>query len=235
MSSKAEVEVDGYLIVRGVFGGDTLRSISDLASTHRSGGVRNLLDIAAFRDFARSEIVRSLIEPILGKSARAVRGIFFDKTPEANWKVPWHQDLTIAVRNRVEVEGFGPWSAKAGVVHVQPPVAILDRMLALRVHLDDCGAADGPLRVIPGSHRLGRLSPKDLARTAENSSAIVCTVAKGDVILMRPLIIHASSAASAPSHRRVVHIEFSAAQLPPELSWYHDDLTPNDPPSASLS
>ena len=87
-----------------------------------------------------------------------VRAILFDKTPSANWKVVWHQDLTIAVRERGVVSGFGPWSEKEGVVHVQPPIELLERMLAVRVHLDDCGADNGPVRVLPASHRVGRLS-----------------------------------------------------------------------------
>src|SRR5262245_7189469 len=107
---------------------------------------------AFFRDFQklRSSPSRQpfacFVEPILGPGAFVVRGLFFDKTPRANWKVSWHQDLTIAVRVRIEAPGFGPWSLKAGVVHVQPPAEILERMATVRLHLDDCSESNGPLR-----------------------------------------------------------------------------------------
>jgi hypothetical protein len=100
--------------------------------------------------------VRDLVEPILGSNFLPVRGILFDKIPDANWKVPWHQDVTIAVQEKVEAEGFGPWSIKADVLHVQPPASILEQMLSIRLHLDDCGEENGAF-----------VSFRALTRTAE--------------------------------------------------------------------
>lgn len=114
---------------------------------------RDLLGMSAVHKLITSPPVRNAVRDVLGDRARAVRGILFDKTPNANWLVPWHQDLSIAVRERREVAGFGPWSIKAGEHHVQPPFEILDRMLAVRIHLDDCREDNGPLRVIARSHR----------------------------------------------------------------------------------
>jgi ectoine hydroxylase-related dioxygenase (phytanoyl-CoA dioxygenase family) len=148
-----------------------------------------------------------------------VRGILFDKLPEANWKVPWHQDLSIAVRGRVDVAGFGPWSVKAGVPHVQPPLPLLENMLALRLHLDDCDAANGPLRVIPRSHTGGRLSPTAIRAWRSQQAAVACLVPRGGALLMRPLLLHASSPALRPGHRRVIHLEFAAEGLPGGLQW----------------
>src|SRR5579859_4962571 len=117
-------------------------------------GVRNLLSHAPeVRELASSPAFRRLVEPVLGRDARPVRGLLFDKSPGANWKVAWHQDLSIAVKKRVEVEGFGPWSEKAGVVHVQPTVRVLEDMVTVRLHLDDCSEDNGPLQVLPGSHK----------------------------------------------------------------------------------
>ncbi|CAN5553528.1 phytanoyl-CoA dioxygenase family protein [soil metagenome] len=181
--------------------------------------VRNLLAIRAVAEFARSDAVRALVEPVLGPSAVAVRGILFDKTPGANWKVPWHQDLSIAVKQRVEVDGFGPWSLKAGVTHVQPPVAVLDQMCTLRLHLDACGEDNGPLKVVPSSHRFGVLSVERLTAVVTTGPIVSCCVPQGGAVLMQPLLAHASSAATRPGHRRVIHIEFSGAALPPPLSW----------------
>jgi ectoine hydroxylase-related dioxygenase (phytanoyl-CoA dioxygenase family) len=148
-----------------------------------------------------------------------VRTLLFDKQPGANWKVTWHQDLTIAVKERRDVDGFGPWSIKDGIPHVQPPAELLARMITLRVHLDDCFAENGALRILPGTHQSGRLSPADISDTRARVDEIVCEVPRGGVLVMRPLLLHASSAAVSPRHRRVLHLEFAAEDLPEGLAW----------------
>lgn len=178
--------------------------------------IRNLLDVPEIQDLARS--VRYLVEPFLGKDCFAVRGIYFDKTPDANWKVPYHQDLSIAVKEKVETEGFGPWSEKVGVTHVQPPAEVLEKMLTIRLHLDDTDASNGALRVIPGSHKLGKLESGALAPLVSKDEVTV-SVPEGDAMLMRPLLLHASSPAQSARHRRVIHLEFAGTELPGELEW----------------
>jgi hypothetical protein len=149
----------------------------------------------------------------------AVRGLLFNKVAEANWAVPWHQDLTIAVRERREASGFGPWSVKDGVVHVQPPDEVITRMLAVRIHLDDTRAENGALRVIAGSHRDGRLSPESIGHWTTSCEAVTLEAPAGSVLLMRPHLLHASSAARKPAQRRVIHLEYSADPLPYGLQW----------------
>jgi len=184
------------------------------------GGFRNLLEeVSEVRELARSEPVRAIAESILGAFCFAVRGIFFDKTPDANWKVTWHQDLTIAVQRRLEVSGFGPWTKKSGVLHVQPPIQILERMLAIRIHLDHCLEDNGPVRVLPGSHTSGRLSPKEIEEWKSRVDPVACLVSRGGILAFRPLILHASSSAQQPGHRRVIHLEFAAEDLPGGLEW----------------
>jgi hypothetical protein len=168
---------------------------------------------------ARSGGLRALVEAVLGPDALLVRSLFFDKTPEANWKVAWHQDLTIAVREKIESPGFTAWSVKEGAIHVQPPAALLERMLAVRLHLDDCGLSNGPLHVLPGSHRFGRLSAAQIAEWRRDRQPCACVVPRGGALLLRPLLLHASSSARTPKHRRVVHLEFAAQALPGGLSW----------------
>ena len=127
---------------------------------------------------------------------------------------------TAAVRERVETPGWGPWSEKAGVVHVQPPPAVLEGMVTIRIHLDDCGEDNGPLRVLPGTHRTGRFDVRAIADAAAERRAVLCTARAGDCLVMRPLVLHASGKATgAADHRRVLHIEWAADDLPGNLEW----------------
>jgi ectoine hydroxylase-related dioxygenase (phytanoyl-CoA dioxygenase family) len=180
---------------------------------------RNLLSIPVVRKLAQSNAVRELVCPVLGPNCFAVRGILFNKTQSSNWKVIWHQDLTIAVCERLEVDGFGPWTVKAGVSHVQPPTDVMTGMVAIRVHLDDSRLENGPLRVIPGSHKAGRLSFEQIANW-QRKQTLTLTVARGGAVLMRPLLLHASSACSVAEPRRVIHLEFAATELPHGLRWH---------------
>jgi ectoine hydroxylase-related dioxygenase (phytanoyl-CoA dioxygenase family) len=185
------------------------------------GGARNLLQFSSVQSLARSEPVRAVAEAALGKGCFAVRGILFDKTAGANWKVVWHQDLTIAVKEQRDVEGFGTWSKKSGVPHAQAPDSILEEMIAVRVHLDDCGPDNGPVRVIPRSHTSGRLPPLQVEAWKAEHPVVECLVNRGGILAFFPLILHASSPATRPGHRRVVHLEFAARSLPGGLEWYN--------------
>jgi ectoine hydroxylase-related dioxygenase (phytanoyl-CoA dioxygenase family) len=126
------------------------------------GGVRNLFELPEVTSLAQSPDVRAVAEAVLGADCVAVKATLFDKTPQANWKVSWHQDVTISVRERLPVAGFEAWSYKDGTPHVQPPASVLEGMLAVRIHLDDCGLDNGPVRVIPGSHLAGRFSGAEI-------------------------------------------------------------------------
>lgn len=184
-------------------------------------GVRNLLNLSPeIRQFTKSRIVKDLVGKVLGENAKPVRAIFFDKTPEANWKVPWHQDLTIAVKVKRETKGFTAWTRKADIQHVQPPVSILEKMLAVRIHLDDTDEANGALKVLPNSHKYGRLSASAIQSLRKTHRIKTCNAKRGEAFLMRPLTVHSSSAGTSPSHRRVIHIEFAAENLPNNLEWY---------------
>jgi hypothetical protein len=155
----------------------------------------------------------------LGPAARPVRALLFNKTPDQNWSLAWHQDRTIAVRARVETPGFTNWTVKSGIQHVEPPFALLERMLTLRLHLDDTGPDNAPLLIAPGSHRLGRIPEAQVAPTAARLGTHACLAARGDLWLYATLILHASEPARAPTSRRVLHVDFSADELPNGLEW----------------
>ena len=158
-----EIEINGFATIDPYLDSDSIELfIQDIATfniTPGRAGIRNLLALVpSVKILAQSPEIRSLVEPILGDGARVVRGIFFDENPTTNWKVPWHQDLTIAVKSRLDLPDYHPWSVKAGISHVQPPRAILEQMLTVRIHLDRTDESNGALKVIPGSHRQGKLS-----------------------------------------------------------------------------
>lgn len=183
-----------------------------------SAGIRDpLLLLPIFADVERD--MRTLSDRLLESRSFPVRSILFDKTPQTNWDVVWHQDVTIAVKERKDVEGFGPWSVKGGVSHVQPPASVLEKMVTLRLHLDDCPAENGPLLVVPGSHLRGFIDIRTLDTAACDRDAVACTVNAGDVVVMRPLLLHASKKSIVPSHRRVLHIEYATERLPDGLRW----------------
>jgi ectoine hydroxylase-related dioxygenase (phytanoyl-CoA dioxygenase family) len=166
--------------------------------------------------------VRSIVEPLLGREAFVARAIFFDKTPLTNWGVAWHQDLAIAVCRKIETEGFGPWSVKAGVPHAYAPAWVLERMLTIRLHLDDTLITNGALRVLPGSHCCGRISDEEIEEWRQTREAVICEVVKGGILAMRPQLLHSSQPSQQHqpgAHRRIIHLEFASGKLPNGLEW----------------
>jgi ectoine hydroxylase-related dioxygenase (phytanoyl-CoA dioxygenase family) len=183
-------------------------------------GARNILADPQIGALAHSAPLLSLVQTIIGPDCHPVRGIFFDKTPGANWPVAWHQDLTLAVAGRHDVPGWTNWSIKAGVHHVQPPPDILERMVTLRIQLDDSDAGNGPLRVLPGTHRLGRIKADRLKTLKSEIAEATCLAPAGSALVFKPLLLHASSAAKVPRHRRVIHLEYAPDDLlPPDMRW----------------
>lgn len=171
-----------------------------------------------FLDVAGS--IGGIAATALGPNARPVRAILFDKTSERNWALGWHQDRTIVVRERVGADGFGPWTVKSGLIQVEPPFDILERMVTLRVHLDQVDANNAPLRIVPGSHRLGRLHEAEVQRVVATSGERLCLAERGDVWLYATPIVHASLAADPPRRRRVLQVDYSADAAPYPLAWH---------------
>lgn len=230
MIDKQQFDKDGFLVVLDLLPNTECETLAAeltklLEQQKRTnpkarGGLRNVLRISPLAtSVASSETILSVVSDLIGGGAFPVRAILFDKTDGANWGVPWHQDLAIAIAERKETEGFGPWSLKEGVVHVQPPLHVLAGMVTVRLHLDDCNAENGALRVLPGSHLAGELSSEDIAVWSAKSPGVTCELPRGGGLVMRPLLLHASSPAKNPSHRRVFHVEYAAIELPNGLEW----------------
>jgi len=185
-------------------------------------GRRGLLQEPQIASIANSEKLKQLVRPFVRSEPRAVRSIYFNKSPEANWAVSWHQDVTIAVRERAEVPGFEAWSVKKGVLHVQPPAEILQRMLTVRIHLDDCDETNGTLELLPGSHLHGRMTAEQVDQMAREITPVLCEVSKGGALLMRPLLLHSSRRSESTRLRRVLHIEYAGVELPKPLEWVEE-------------
>jgi phytanoyl-CoA dioxygenase PhyH len=234
MTYEDELNRDGFAMIQHSINATTLTRLQqdldhaaiDRIAKQRAGktfGLRNLMRIVpSTRELANSAELRSIVEPILGSGARPVRAIYFDKHREANWKVAWHQDLTIAVKQKVALEGFRAWSTKAGITHVQPPVAMLEQMLTMRVHLDDTDESNGALRVLSATHLYGRLEAQQIEELKQQKKTVTCAVARGGILAMRPLLLHSSLPSINPTHRRVLHFEYAALDLPGGLEWFED-------------
>lgn len=163
--------------------------------------------------------IGSIAAGAIGPQSRPVRAILFDKTIATNWSLAWHQDRTICVRNRIAVDGFGPWTIKHGMNHVAPPFDVLTHMVTLRVHIDDVPISNAPLLIAPGSHADGRISVGAVREMVERRGARVCVAQAGDVWLYATSILHASEAAISPTRRRVLQIDYAAEELPGGLEW----------------
>ena len=207
LADKGFVLVESVLSVAEV---GRLCGETSLTASGRAGLRQPHISIPGIARLVESAAIRNLVEPILGPNAFIVRSILFDKTAESNWSVPWHQDLTVAVGERRDIPGFVGWSVKDGVHHAQAPREVLEKMLTVRVHLDDCGLENGPLRVLPGTHKNGWLDSDAIHRFKNEIPEHICVSDRGSALVMRPLLLHASSRATKPGHRRVLHLDLAA-------------------------
>ncbi len=155
----------------------------------------------------------------LDSSTKPVRAIVFNKSKDANWSVPWHQDRVIAVQNKAEVAGYHNWSEKAGSWHCEPPQQILDAMLFVRVHLDDTDVSNGAMQVSLGSHTKGIIASKDTESEALKWPIEVCKAKRGDVLILKMLTLHSSKPAQVSTGRRVIRIDLSPSALAKPLAW----------------
>lgn len=188
---------------------DLLRQLSGSAVSRSRAGARHLFSLPFIAALAKDSRLHSVASAFFGSEAVPFRVTLFDKSPESNWSVGWHQDTALPLRSKFESPGWGPWSVKAGVVYAHAPTEALNRIVALRLHLDESTATNGPLRILPGSHRFGVLSDAQVADKACASVAVECLVTRGGVLAMHPLLIHSSSRIVEQSSRRVLHIEYA--------------------------
>ncbi len=220
---------NGFSIVNNVYSAQEIRSILtavDNADTSNDT-FRKTNDLFAIRQFLKeiptvvdlifTDKLKTLIKEIMGDNCFVVKSIYFDKPETSNWYVAYHQDLTISVDKKLELENFGPWTTKQNQFAVQPPIAFLENISTIRIHLDDTDENNGALRVIPKSHLKKIYRPETIDWSKETETT--CCVEQGGVMLMKPLTLHSSGRTTNNKKRRVIHIEFSSMELPTEFNW----------------
>jgi phytanoyl-CoA dioxygenase PhyH len=223
MQSGATFEEKGYALTPQVLSDaqcaelETCISAVDL----QGAGTRELLSFDWARRFARQLRDVPELAPLLGDSRTAIQCTYFAKLSSRNWLVTLHQDLSIPVAARAADAPCKAWSEKEGTWFCQPPAEFLAQLVAVRVHLDDSTEANGPLRVVPGSHRLGRIASHEIAAHRRRLGEVACVAPRRSLLAMRPLLLHASSKSTSHAPRRVLHFVFAPAALPWGLRWKH--------------
>lgn len=186
-----------------------IQSIPLLEYKRNIAGIRHLMSNQLIFRLANDTRLLAIAAKSLGKSPIPYKATFFNKTSKDNWLVPWHQDTALPMEQRFEDSAWGPWSRKGGINYAHAPTNVLACIIALRIHLDASTSDNGPLKVIPGSHKLGVLPECEVVNYANSQNYVECNVKRGGVLAMSPLLIHASSKALSNEPRRVLHIEYT--------------------------
>jgi len=227
--NKSELEKKGFSIIDSVYSEEEINSILNFIESQDSSSptFRKSEDLFAIRQFIKdfpeikrlvfNEKLKSIISSIAGEDFFIVKSIYFDKPETSNWFVAYHQDLTISVDNKENIEGFGPWTTKHNQFAVQPPLEFLENIFTIRIHLDETDENNGALKVVDESHSKQVYRPETIDWNIEKES--FCSVKSGGIMLMKPLLLHGSNRTSNQKRRRVIHIEFSNMSLPNQINW----------------
>lgn len=229
MTARQQLLKDGFAIVNHLYTPEEVHAIIQQIKNTDTGNAnfRKSADLFAIRQFLKevpqvavlifTQKVINLLNSIMDQQYFVVKSIYFDKPGSSNWYVAYHQDLTISVDKKTELEGFTNWTQKQNQFAVQPPVHILENITTIRIHLDDTDAHNGALKVIPGSHLKKIYRPETIDWSVEQ--AVDCPVKQGGIMFMKPLTLHSSGRSTNQKKRRVIHIELSGLELPGNLLW----------------
>ena len=209
-----QIEQEGFGILPEIVNKTQVEILlADLTSAklpRSRAGIRHLMSHPGVSRIANSADALGIAKKVLGVGAVPFRATLFDKSPVSNWLVMWHQDTALPLSKRRDTDGWGPWSVKDGVTYAHAPASALEQVLAVRIHLDDSTLSNGPLRILPRTHRAGVLTDDEIHALSERVNCVECPVQRGGLILMRPLVVHASSKSASEEPRRVIHIEYAA-------------------------
>ena len=215
MNLTAQISREGYGITASRFEPIVVQTLLDALKTPTirgsKAGIRHVMAHPAVSEIAHSNAMLAIATSALNHGALPFRATLFDKSPNANWLVAWHQDTALPLKERRETHGWGPWSLKEGIVYAHAPARVLNEVIALRLHLDDSHADNGPLGVLPGTHCRGVMTDAQIHELSEQLQPVDCYAPAGAVVLMKPLVVHASSKSVSAAQRRVLHIEYAAS------------------------
>ena len=226
---RQELSDKGFSVIGDLFSGEEVNNILNAieAADSNRETFRKTNDLFAIRQFLKevpaaanllfTDPLKAVVRELMGENFFVVKSIYFDKPESSNWYVGYHQDLTISVNQKRELEGFGPWTNKQSQFAVQPPLNYLENITTIRIHLDDTDENNGALKVIPGSHRKQIYRPETINWGEEKEET--CSVKRGGIMLMKPLTLHSSGRTTNGKKRRVIHVEFANAELPAQIQW----------------
>lgn len=223
------IQENGFTVINNIFSEEEIEEISKVIQnidtskeTFRKSedlfAIRQFLkEVPEVKDLIFNKNLKTIIKEIFGDNYFVVKSIYFDKPEKSNWYVAYHQDLTISVDKKIDLENFGPWTTKQNQFAVQPPLDILENIFTIRIHLDETNENNGALKVVPKSHAKGIYRPETIDWSVETEN--ICNVEKGGIMIMKPLLLHGSNRTTNGKKRRVIHIEFSDKELPEVLNW----------------
>lgn len=241
MNYSTEINSEGFAIINNVYTENEIEKLISLIeniteNNSDNAAFRKSQDLFAIRqfhkkipetlDFIFNQNLKDIIQSNFGKGYFITKSIYFDKPEKSNWFVAYHQDLTISVDTKIEVENFENWTIKQNQFAVQPPKEILEDNFTVRIHIDTTTKENGALKVINNSHSKGILRIEKL--NFENEKETICEVEKGGIMIMKPLLFHASKKTTNNERRRVIHIEFSKQELPSGLEWSERKILENN-------
>jgi ectoine hydroxylase-related dioxygenase (phytanoyl-CoA dioxygenase family) len=232
MSYSNQINTIGFTIINQVYTESEIEKLISLIENRTESNPENATfrksqDLFAIRQFHKevpetlgfifNQNLKNIMEDTFGKGYFITKAIYFDKPEKSNWFVAYHQDLTISVDKKIEIDNFENWTVKQNQFAVQPPAAILEDNFTVRIHIDKTTKDNGALKVIDNSHSKGILRIENL--DFEKEKETICEVEKGGIMIMKPLLFHASNKTTNNERRRVIHIEFSKHELPDGLEW----------------
>jgi ectoine hydroxylase-related dioxygenase (phytanoyl-CoA dioxygenase family) len=224
---KEDITEEGFSIAHHFYSHEFIDEIIRQLDAHNAlqftkqefSGFNLITGIPFLKDLATTDQLFSIIKEILGNKAYPVNAFVLDKTQEHNWGLDWHQDLKIAVKRKIETDGYDKWTIEYGIPHTIPPQEILERRLYARIHLDDCFVENGAMLIEPRSHKLGILNKEEIEKITFRKSTY-CEIKKGGIMLYTPLLLHKSPYSTVNKNRRILQIEYVGTSLTNGLEWY---------------
>ena len=227
--NKIELEENGYSVLADLYSENEISEILACIENAEQDGnsfmktkdlfaIRQLIkNVPELSNLLFNRKLTDLISELYESEYFLTKAIYFDKPSESNWFVAYHQDLSISVDKKANLENYVNWTFKKGQHGVQPPIEILQDTITIRIHLDKTDKNNGALKVIPKSHLNGIVRADSKDWSLENE--FICKVEKGGAMLMKPLTLHASNRTTNGKKRRVIHLEFNKHNLTEPLAW----------------